>query len=213
MDHKSEAGQHQTHHQHHPKSSSELLSSAKYLADAAKSTFSHESDKLDHGRAAGAAADLLEAASHYGKLEEKSFGKYVEQAEDYLHKYSTKTTTAVHGSSDHGPTTTTTHTETHSTSHPPTGEHGHSSGSGGGGYGDYMKMAEGFLKGSSEKPSSTHQSGEHGHEGGDGGGGGYGDYMKLAEGFLKGNSESGGEHGHGGAGDYLKMAQGFLKKN
>ncbi|KDP41273.1 hypothetical protein JCGZ_15680 [Jatropha curcas] len=124
------------HHHQSPPSSSELLSSAKLVAEAAKASLSHETDKVDKGKVAGAAADLLGAASHYAKLEEKSFGKYVEKAETYLHQYhsshsSTTTTTSGHSA------TTTTHSTTHSTD----GDH-HS----GGGYGDYLKMAEGFLK-------------------------------------------------------------------
>ncbi|GMP52748.1 hypothetical protein CsSME_00018450 [Camellia sinensis var. sinensis] len=78
--------QHQQHHDQQLQSaSSDLLSSAKLMAEAAKAALNHET--VDTGRVAGAAADLLEAVSHYGKLEEKSFGKYVEKAEDYLHQY------------------------------------------------------------------------------------------------------------------------------
>lgn len=129
---------------HHQPSSSELLSSAKLVAEAAKSSLNHESHKIDKGRVAGAAADLLDAASHYGKLEEKSFGKYVEKAEGYLHQYH----------SSHSTTTTTTTTNAapkpahHTSSATP-----HSSiassddgGESGSGFGDYFKMAEGFLK-------------------------------------------------------------------
>jgi hypothetical protein len=46
------------------------------VADVAQSSLRHEN--FDKEKAAGAAADLLGAASHYGNLEEKSFGKYVE---------------------------------------------------------------------------------------------------------------------------------------
>ncbi|OWM89494.1 nodulin-related protein 1-like [Punica granatum] len=125
-------------HQHHPpKSSSELLSSAKLVAGAAQSTFAHKSDAVDKARVADAAADLLGAASHYGKLEEKSFGKYVDKAETYLHQYHSS-----HSS--------------HSSTPAAAGEHGHSapaashkpseSSGSEGGYGDYLKMAQGFLK-------------------------------------------------------------------
>jgi hypothetical protein len=130
---------------HHQPSNSELLASAKLLAEAAQSSMRHETDKVDKGRAAGAAADLLDAASHYGKLEEKSFGKYVEKAETYLHQYSShsSTTTTTHGSGHSA--TTTTHssaTTTHSAPHSD-GDDAPNSGSG---YGEYFKMAEGFLK-------------------------------------------------------------------
>ncbi|KAM4110312.1 hypothetical protein ACB094_03G185800 [Castanea mollissima] len=137
--------QHQNQHQHHQPSNSELMASAKYLAGAAQSTFSHETDKLDKARVAAAAGDLLAAASSYGKLEEKSFGKYVEQAETYLHQYG-------HSSSQsHSSTTTTTsHSSSHSTtthSKPHSADGGHESeGHSESGYGDYFKMAQGFLK-------------------------------------------------------------------
>ena len=127
------------HHEKHAKSSSELLSSAKLVAEAAKNTLHHGNDKVDKGKVAGAAADLLDAASHYGKLDQQGVGKYVEKAENYLHHYH---------SSHSIPTTThsgahSTKPEKHSESHASGGD-GHDSGSGG--YGDYMKMAQGFLK-------------------------------------------------------------------
>ncbi|XP_031269393.1 nodulin-related protein 1-like [Pistacia vera] len=129
--------------QDHQASSSELLSSAKLMAEAAKSSFNHESDKVDKGRVAGAAANLLDAASHYGKLEEKSFGKYVEKAEKYLHQYG----------SSHSTTTTTTANAAPNSAHHASPATAHSSfassdddGKSGSGYGDYFKMAEGFLK-------------------------------------------------------------------
>lgn len=123
---------------HHQPSSSELLSSAKVVAEAAQASFHHESEKVDKSRVAGAAADILGAASHYGKLEEKSFGKYVEKAETYLHQYQSSHSTTTTINSGHSTTNTT---ETHSSSHSSGGD-SHS----GGGYGDYLKMAEGFLK-------------------------------------------------------------------
>lgn len=139
-----------THPQkHHQPSNSELVASAKLLAEAAQSSMRHETNKVDKGRAAGAAADLLDAASHYGKLEEKSFGKYVEKAETYLHQYhSSHSSTTTHGSG-HSATTTTTHssaatTTTHSAPHSDGGSTGDANS--GSGYGEYFKMAEGFLK-------------------------------------------------------------------
>ncbi|OMO71898.1 hypothetical protein COLO4_27925 [Corchorus olitorius] len=137
---------------HHPKSSSELLSSAKLVAEYAKSTMNHESgNNIDKGKVAGAAADLLDAASHYGKLDQGSgVGKYVDQAENYLHKYhsshSTTATTTTHSSGGGGGHSTTP--EKHSeAAHASGGGHGHDSGSGGGGHGgDYLKMAQDFLK-------------------------------------------------------------------
>ncbi|KAK8686829.1 hypothetical protein V6N13_125846 [Hibiscus sabdariffa] len=65
----------------------DLFSSAKTVADAAKSTFNNESDKVDKGKVAGAAADLLGAAEDYGKLDKNTgVGQYVDKAENYLHQ-------------------------------------------------------------------------------------------------------------------------------
>ncbi|XP_057947970.1 nodulin-related protein 1-like [Malania oleifera] len=137
-DHKKHGGRPEKHHQ---PSSSELLSSAKLVADAAKSALRHDTDKLDKGRVAGAAADILDAASHYGKLDEKGFGTYVDKAGNYLHQYHTShSTTVADGSGYTTTTTTTTHTAGQS---PPQGDGGGHSGSG---YGDYIKMAQGFMK-------------------------------------------------------------------
>lgn len=131
--HGSESGK--QHQDQPPKSSSELLSSAKLVAEAAKSTLAHKSDEVDKGRVAGATADLLEAASHYGKLEEKGFGKYVDKAETYLHQYHSSAPAA--GEQGHSAP---------AESHKPSESSGHEGGGSGGGYGDYLKMAEGFLK-------------------------------------------------------------------
>lgn len=135
----------QSHHnEKHTKSSSELLSSAKLVAEAAKSTLHHDQrDKVDKGKVAGAAADLLDAASHYGKLDQqKGAGKYVEKAENYLHHYhsshSTTTTTTAATADLHSGAHSTTKPEKHSDSHGSGGDHG--------GSGDYLKMAQGFLK-------------------------------------------------------------------
>ncbi|XP_050235683.1 nodulin-related protein 1-like [Mercurialis annua] len=125
-----------TGHKHQQVSSSELFSSAKQVADAAKSSLSHQ--KVDQGQAAGAAANLLGGASQYGKLEEKSYGKYVEKAEDYLRQQSSHSTaaatTAGHQSGPDTPITQSTPTQS-------SGEDGKSSG-----VGDYFKMAQGFMK-------------------------------------------------------------------
>ncbi|KAL7181522.1 hypothetical protein ACSBR1_040422 [Camellia fascicularis] len=142
-----EKHQQQQHNDHQQQSSSsDLLSSAKLMAEAAKAALNHET--VDTGRVAGAAADLLEAASHYGKLEEKSFGKYFEKAEDYLHQYHSSHSTTTTTTTASGDTATTTSTHSSSHSHPYSGgdeDEDGKSGSGGG-YGEYFKMAEGFLK-------------------------------------------------------------------
>ncbi|PKA53669.1 hypothetical protein AXF42_Ash009165 [Apostasia shenzhenica] len=67
-------------------SHSDLLSSAKVLAGAAQSVFSHDGSRVDKAKVAVAGEDLLDAASHYGKLQEKGYGSYVEKAEGYLHR-------------------------------------------------------------------------------------------------------------------------------
>ncbi|KAL0363879.1 UNVERIFIED_CONTAM: Nodulin-related protein 1 [Sesamum angustifolium] len=73
----------------------DLFASAKLVADAAQAQFSNEPDKYDKAKVAGATADLLDAASQYGKLDEtKGVGKYVDQAENYLRQYDTTSTTA-----------------------------------------------------------------------------------------------------------------------
>lgn len=154
----------------HPKpSKSELMSSAKLVADAAKAKLHHEpNSKVDKSELAGAAADLLNAASQYGKLEEKGIGKFVGKAETYLHKYetshSTTTTTTTTG-------TTTTSTTEHTQSSAHTGGKHEQSGSG---YGEYIKMAEGIFK--------KHSDGTHSSESG---GGKKGEYLKMAGDFLK----------------------------
>ncbi|KAJ8760928.1 hypothetical protein K2173_021966 [Erythroxylum novogranatense] len=201
----------ESHHKpskHHQTSSSDLLSSAKLVAEAAQATFRHDTDKLDKGRVAGAAADLLDAASHYGKLDEnKGIGNYMEKAENYLRQYHTShsTTTATpttYSAPGHGETRPA---PSHGIDY--SGEEKKSEG---------LKMAQGFLKSDETKPSS------HGSEGGQKKSeSGYGDYMKMAQGFMKGHetkpsshgSEGGGEKkSEAGFGDYLKMAEGFLKK-
>ncbi|XP_073315363.1 nodulin-related protein 2 [Primulina huaijiensis] len=150
-------------HAHHKRpSNSDLLNSAKVVADAAKSHLRHEPQKHEKGMVANAAADLLCGASEYGKLDDsKGMGKYVDKAEDYLRQYHTthSTTTVV---DSHGNKTTTTTTSATVTTDP---EKDPATG----GVGDYVKMAEDFL----HKPS------------GGGGGAGAGDFMKMAGDFLK----------------------------
>ncbi|XVE91580.1 hypothetical protein REPUB_Repub01dG0021900 [Reevesia pubescens] len=114
--------------------SSELLSSAKLVAEAAKSTVNNQSDKVDKGKVAGATADLLDAGQDYGKLdEEKGIGQYVEKAETYLHQYETS------GQSAPTPNKAEAKPESHAS-----GGDGKDSGSGGG-VEDYLKKAQGFL--------------------------------------------------------------------
>ena len=75
---------------------SSLLSSAKVVADAARSTLQNEpaEKKHDNAEVAGAAADLLDAAQNYGKLDKTSgVGSYVDKAGNYLHEYETSHST------------------------------------------------------------------------------------------------------------------------
>ncbi|XP_028762041.1 nodulin-related protein 1-like [Neltuma alba] len=108
-------------------STSELMSSAKVVAEAAKSGFGKESGSMDKAKVAEAAGDLLGGARQYGKLEEKGAGQYVEKAEDYLHKYGSG------GGGGH-------QSEKPSEESKPEGE------SESGGAGGFMKMAKGFMK-------------------------------------------------------------------
>ena len=64
------------------------MSSAKVLAEAARSGFGKESaGSMDKAKVADAAGDLLGGARQYGKLDDKGMGQYVEKAENYLHQY------------------------------------------------------------------------------------------------------------------------------
>ncbi|KNA22276.1 hypothetical protein SOVF_035200 [Spinacia oleracea] len=77
-----------------PTSTSDLVASAKTVAEAAQLACSNQSDKIDKAKVSEAAEDVLEAAKKYGNLDEKSgVGQYVGKAEGYLHN--------LHASSDH----------------------------------------------------------------------------------------------------------------
>ncbi|XP_031489953.1 nodulin-related protein 1 [Nymphaea colorata] len=153
---------------HGRRSPTELLSSAKVIAEAGQAAYGRQMDKVDKARVAGAAEDLLSAANQYGKLEERGFGEYVKKAEGYLHSYHSSSPGDAHTAGSGG-----AHHSSAGT-HETTTHHGEPEEGGSGGYGDYLKMAQGFLN----KPA---------HEGKSEGESGYGDYMKLAQGFLKKN--------------------------
>ncbi|KAK3145010.1 hypothetical protein QOZ80_4AG0321330 [Eleusine coracana subsp. coracana] len=69
--------------------SGDLMSSGKLVAGAAVSVFQQKStDNVDKKEVAGAAAELLHAASTYGKFEDKPAGQYIEKAEGYLKEFS-----------------------------------------------------------------------------------------------------------------------------
>lgn len=74
-----------------PTSTSDLMGSAKIVAEAAQLACSQQTDKIDKAKVAGASEDILEAAKSYGKLDESSgIGQYVNKAEGFLHQYNTK---------------------------------------------------------------------------------------------------------------------------
>ncbi|KAI5678948.1 hypothetical protein M9H77_09898 [Catharanthus roseus] len=178
----------------HPtdRSQTELFASAQVVAEAARSAFQKDENKADNAKVAGAAADLLDAAEKYGKLDTSTgIGSYVEKAENYLHQYesSHSTTTApptknpeetenkitppppVHTNAPPPPDVKTDapaeETENKITTPPPPSAEKTE-----GGIGDYMKVAEGFLNKGSE--SKTEESGDSGSG-----------LMKLAGDFLK----------------------------
>lgn len=131
------------HHQstqtrpHKQPSTSELMTSAKVVAGAAKATIGHTKEEIDKVKVAGAAGDLLSGVKHYGKLEENvGLGKYVGKAETYLHKYESSHSSSVGGPTVAGAGSAGVGKEKKKDGH----------GSHGGGVSDYFKMAEGFLK-------------------------------------------------------------------
>ena len=78
------------------KDSGDLFSSSKLVADAAASVFQHKNtDNIDKKEVAGTAADILHAASSYGKLEDRPAGQYIKKAEDYLQNFSSGPTAGV----------------------------------------------------------------------------------------------------------------------
>ncbi|KAJ6318031.1 hypothetical protein OIU76_013554 [Salix suchowensis] len=125
-------------------SASELLASAKLVAEAAQASLGNGRDKIDKVKVAAAAEDLLGAASKYGKVEEKGLGQYMEKAESYLHHYHsgsqpTTTTTTTTGSGHTAPV------EKQEPSVPPSTD-GNDGKSGSDGLGGAFKMAQGFFK-------------------------------------------------------------------
>ncbi|KAF5764098.1 hypothetical protein HanXRQr2_Chr15g0688091 [Helianthus annuus] len=107
-------------------SNSELMASAKVMSDAVAGK------ETDPGKIAGAAADILDAAANYGKLDDKQgLGMYMDQTADYLHKYetthtttTTKTDTDTSGNQTTETTTTKTDTSGHKTTETTTSKDG-----------------------------------------------------------------------------------------
>ncbi|XP_068653935.1 nodulin-related protein 2-like [Aristolochia californica] len=120
-------------------STTELFSNAKLVAEAAQATLSNEKEKIDQGKVAGAASDLLAAGSHYGKLdEEKGMGAYVKKAETYLDKYESSHSIKT---AKPAPDSTTAVAE-NAPSAPSGGEDEKKEND----FGGYLKTAQGFLK-------------------------------------------------------------------
>jgi NTP pyrophosphatase (non-canonical NTP hydrolase) len=111
-------------------STSELMASAKVVAEAAQSGFGKD---LDKDKTAEAAGDLLDAVGQYAKLDEqKGVGSYVDKAADYLHKVEN---------------TTTGTPATKPADQPKSDEAAKPEGGGSGGLGgDFAKVAGGFFK-------------------------------------------------------------------
>ncbi|KAD7116520.1 hypothetical protein E3N88_03788 [Mikania micrantha] len=69
-------------------SNTDLVSSAKLVAEAAQCAATNQTDKIDKPKVAGATADLLDSVKQYGKFDEsQGVGQYIKQADDYLHQY------------------------------------------------------------------------------------------------------------------------------
>jgi NTP pyrophosphatase (non-canonical NTP hydrolase) len=117
-------------------STSELVASAKVVAEAAQSGFGKEVDK---DKAAEAAADLLDGVSQYAKLDEqKGLGQHVDKAADYLHKYE--------GGAPPASKPDQPKVDDAAAAAPAKSEDGGSAGGLGGLGGDFAKVAGGFFK-------------------------------------------------------------------
>ncbi|KAI0525149.1 hypothetical protein KFK09_004541 [Dendrobium nobile] len=129
---------------HKSSSSSDLFSSAKVLADAARSAVSHDGGALDKSKVAEASEDLLDAASDYGKLKEKGYGSYVDKAQGYLHQFHSSDQKPAHPPPPHEGKSTPEEKSTDPVEQSAPAEHKSSGGFGG--FGDYVNVAEGFFK-------------------------------------------------------------------
>ncbi|VVA91251.1 unnamed protein product [Arabis nemorensis] len=131
---------------HRPASNTELMASAKVVAEAAQAAARNESDKLDKGKVAGASADILDAAEKYGKFNAQSgTGQYLDKAEKYLNDYESS-----HSSGAGAPPPATGAPPPSADGPPPASqaepETKKAEEESGGGIGGYAKMAQGFLK-------------------------------------------------------------------
>ncbi|KAL8142323.1 hypothetical protein V2J09_015355 [Rumex salicifolius] len=179
------SGEHQrpSHHGNHQPSTTELMESAKMLASAAQSAAGGKTDSIDKARVASAAEDFLGAAQQYGKLDETSgIGKYVDKAEDYLHKYHSSDSQHAGGGRE-------------DEDNAPVSDHRRQEGEG---YRSEEKddrrqesreEEEGYRR--EEKEDRRHENRRHEdeeEETGSGGGSGVGEYINMAKGLITGSS-------------------------
>lgn len=122
-------------------STSELFGDAKTVAEAAKLAASGGTEKVDKAKTAGAASDLLEGAEDYGKLSEKGYGKYVDQAQGFLQKYEGTAKPSDLHDQDQQP-----HLDKYDGGAKPSDHQDENKSESGGGVGGYLKMAQGFMK-------------------------------------------------------------------
>ncbi|CAL4916042.1 unnamed protein product [Urochloa decumbens] len=163
------------------KGSGDLFSSGKLVVEAASSAFQQKSaDNVDKKQVAGAAADLLGAASSYGKLEDKPAGQYIEKAEGYLKEYSSGPAAGAEKPAGDAPAPAPAGDDAPKPAEPPAeapkepaapAPAAEESKSEGFGLGDVVKGAEQLVE---------NQGG-----GGESAGGGAGGLFKMAQGFLK----------------------------
>ncbi|KAG0537011.1 hypothetical protein BDA96_03G110900 [Sorghum bicolor] len=165
------------------KSSGDLFSSGKLVAEAAASAFQQKSvENVDKKEVAGAAAEILHAASTYGKFEDKPAGQYIEKAEGYLKEFSAGGHAAEPAAAgDAAPPKPAEPApveeapkEKEPVPAPAPKEEGGKSSSDGFGLGDVVKGAEQLVE----------KQGGAGEESA-GGGGAAGGLFKMAQGFLK----------------------------
>ncbi|XP_009621118.1 nodulin-related protein 2-like [Nicotiana tomentosiformis] len=179
-------------------STTDLFSSAKVLAEAAQSQFNKDSGKVDNKKVAEAAADVLDAAQKYGKLDEtQGVGQYVEKAETYLHQYgSANPSTTTDAAAAKPPAAAPDTEETKAPAPAPAAA-------------DTEETKPPAPADTEEPKASAPAPAPAEEEKGEG----YGQYVKMAEGFLKPGDGESAKASEGGSGpDYLKLAGDFLGK-
>ncbi|KAL5223933.1 hypothetical protein ABZP36_010572 [Zizania latifolia] len=146
------------------------MSSGKVVADATVEVFQKKSvEGVDKKKVASAAADVLQSASTYGKLDDKPVGQYIDKAEGYLKEFSSGGAAPPAATEDAAPKTDPEEAPKEPAP-APAAEEGKPS-SEGFGLDDIVKVAESQI----EKKGGEEESG------GSGGGG----LLKMARGFLK----------------------------